>query len=483
MHRRSFLSAAAVTTLLPFAARAADTPAPSDLKGDIAILRQALALHPGIYRYNTPRQIEDRLNALEPAFVAATDTAARYLLLSRFLGAVRCGHTQCNPYNQSDSLVASLYDRPTRLPFRFAWADKQMVVLKAPPEAPALVPGSIVTDLNSTAPSRILDALLPFARADGSNDAKRVAQMDMRDTDRFETFDVFQGLAFPPQGREHRVTFRDPSGRVSRIALPALTLAQRRARSPALDTTQNEKPFWSWRMEGDVAVLTMPTWVMYNTKWDWRSWLDDRLASLGGVRGLIIDLRENEGGNECGDAILARLAASDLRLPAYDERVRYRRTPAALNPFLDTWDRSFRSIGVNASDIGGGFYRLPGASVETVIPVEGPRLTLPVAALVGPACSSATYIFARKARQSGLVRLYGETTGGNLRGINGHGYFFVRLPASGIEFDVPIVGYFPPTPQPDAGVHPDVHVAMTARDIAAGHDPAMARALADIHRA
>jgi hypothetical protein len=57
-----------------------------------------------------------------------------------------------------------------------------------------------------------------------------------------------------------------------------------------------------------------------------------------------------------------------------------------------------------------------------------------------------------------------------LRGINGGAYFFVRLPASGLEFDLPVRGYYPERPQRDAGVEPDIRVTNTAADIAAGYD-------------
>ncbi|MEM6301343.1 MAG: peptidase S41, partial [Pseudomonadota bacterium] len=58
-------------------------------------------------------------------------------------------------------------------------------------------------------------------------------------------------------------------------------------------------------------------------------------------------------------------------------------------------------------------------------------------------------------------------------GINGDGYFFTTLPHSGIEFDVPIVGKFPLTPQPDAGVSPDLMVKESVADIVKGKDRTM----------
>ena len=215
----------------------------------------------------------------------------------------------------------------------------------------------------------------------------------------------------------------------------------------------------------------MPSWVMYNSKWHWEAWLDERLGSLKGARGLIIDLRDNEGGNECGNVILSRLAGKDLDFAGYRQLVRYRHTPKDIDQYLDTWDDSFRSIGEKGVDVGNGFYELGKEETDSIAAV-GPRIDLPVAALVGPTCSSATFSFARRSKESNLVRLFGEPTGGNLRGINGNGYFFVRLPGSGLEFDLPIVGNFPVVdPQPDRGVLPDFNVMPSVADIVAGHDP------------
>ncbi len=91
--------------------------------------------------------------------------------------------------------------------------------------------------------------------------------------------------------------------------------------------------------------------------------------------------------------------------------------------------------------------------------------------------SSATFGFAERVREHRLATLVGGATGGNRRGINGGAYFFVRLPESGIEFDLPLIGYFPDRPQPDAGILPDIPVPLTAAAIAAGRDEALARAL------
>lgn len=473
MNRRHFLGVATVcgTALtLPAALRAA--PAMDDL----TVVREALKLHPGLYRYQSPKQFEKRFADFAASWKRDPALASRFLALSRFTADIRCGHSQCNPYNQTDAVVAALFERKTRVPFAFRWLDGQMVVTGDAGAVTGIAKGSIVERLNGVAPAKMLSTLTPYARADGHNDAKRVAQMEMRNTEEFETFDIYQGLLFPPSAQGHSVTWRDPEGVRHEALLPALGLAERQK---LLLPKAGDGPLWDWNICTDgIAVLTMPTWVTYHGKWDWEGWLTERFASLDGAKGLIIDLRDNEGGTDCGTFILQRLIDKPVKPVRYVSRVAYRETPTALNPYLDTWDRSFRTLGKDAVPDANGFLTVPGDDAEWQIEPAGTRLKVPVAVLIGPVNSSATFSFARRVKEARAATLIGETTGGNLRGINGGAYFFVRLPESGLEFDLPLKGYFPEGPMPaDAGVVPDIKATASAADIAQGRDPQMETAV------
>ena len=478
MNRRQLLAALAASPLLSgFAEPVIPTPSatPDALANDIAILRRALALHPGLYRYNTPTAIEVQLDRLARDFAAAPDRAGRYLLLSLFLATIRDGHTYANFFNQKRAVAAELFDRPTRVPFHFRWLGGRMVV--AAHGGAALPPGTIVDRLNGVRDRDILARLLPYTRTDGHNEAKRVSLLELRGTESIETFDVFHGLVYgAPLGGRHRVEATLPSGQRTAVALPVISLAERRTQMIAKAET-GDAPIWDWTVRPDgVAVLSMPSWVLYNSKWQWEAWLTERLDTLSGLKGLVIDLRGNEGGNDCGAPILARLIATRLTRDSGERLVRFRTTPVDLDPYLDTWDDSFRRLGVDAVDLGNGFYRRPPVEgVDWIEPVA-PRIRRPVAALIGPVNSSATFQFASLAKRSGVIRLFGETTGGNLRGTIGGGFFFVQLPASGIEFDVPLIGYFPKGKRRDGGVIPDRMIETTAADIAAGRDPTMSTA-------
>jgi hypothetical protein len=454
--------------------------------GDVAIIREILTtLHPGLYRYSSPKAIEAGLQTLEQQWGAQPDLAARYLNLSRFLATIKCGHSYANFFNQTAAVKDQLFDRKSRLPFAFKWVGNQMIVLRDQSGTGSLPRGTVIKAINDVPVNEMLARLLPCVRADGNNDGKRRALLSMTGGDEIETFDVFHGLLYgapdsssgKPLAGFHRLQMRLPSsGSDVWIDLPPLTLAQRQSFITAPDY-RGDTPAWEWTMRADgIAVLKMDGWALYNSKWAWEAWLDDRLDSLKGAKGLIVDIRENEGGLDCGDVILSRLADKDMVKPKAGRLVRYILTPDHLNRYLDTWDDSFRDWGAVAERVDDRFYRLKPQVDGGILPAKMPKVTVPMAVLTSAQNSSATYQFANLTKELGLGTLVGETTGGNQRGINGGAFFFARLPESGIEFDVPLIGYFPESQKPDAGVQPHIQVAMTADAIASGRDPQLAAA-------
>lgn len=444
---------------------------------DPEIIRGALALHPGVTRYLPPAEFARALDSLESWWPDMGDARGRFLRLALFLARLQCGHSYPNFFNQRRSIKEALFEPLPRLPFTFQWIGERMVVTGDAGGESGLSRGTVVQSINGHDSRAILRTLMPYARADGGNDAKRRALLEMRGDDGLETFDIYHGLHFGgTDSGTIRIEARLPDGRRVQRELASATLQSRVA--IAQGTPSGDGPVWDWTIQTDgIATLTMNGWALYNSNWDWRGWLDERLSSLPANGGLIVDIRNNEGGLDCGDAILARLTDRDLNLAGYERRVRFQTTPTVLNPYLDTWDDSFRTLGENAQPLADGTFRLPPVEGAGVIPARGPRITARVAVLTSAVNSSATFQFAARCRETGLARLFGGTTGGNRRGINGGAFFFVRLPQSGLEFDLPLIGTFPATPQPDAGIVPDVAVAPTVADIAAGRDPVMAAAL------
>lgn len=478
--RRHVVAGLAAGAALPgFAAEPTRTLAPRAMRGDLALLRDAYeTLHPGLYRYGSPRRIAARFEALADRCAAPRPLAAFYLDLSGLLATVRCGHTYANFYNQKKAVRHALFEEGGRLPLQFLWLGGEMVVT-ADPYGTGIAPGSVVETIDGRPAPAVLAALLPFARADGHNDAKRRRLLSVQGEDEYETFDVFYALAFGARDR-YALGVRAPGGARRTFTDRAATLAERQARRIVGDQ-RGDRPIWTIERRGDAAILAMPSWALYDSKWDWRAWLDaeiDRLVA-DRVSTLVIDLRGNEGGEDCGNAILARVADRPVALDSARRLVRYQELPKRLAPYCDTWDRAFDHLGAGAPRYDDRFFELAGTDRDgELIAPKGPRFTGRVRVLIGPQNSSATFAFAQAVRRERLGTLIGEPTGGNRRGINGGCFHFFRLPDTGLEADLPLIGTFPRTPEPDAGIDPDVLVAPTPATLAAGADPAMARALA-----
>ncbi len=75
-------------------------------------------------------------------------------------------------------------------------------------------------------------------------------------------------------------------------------------------------------------------------------------------------------------------------------------------------------------------------------------------------------------REHNLATLVGQETGGNQKGITAGALFFMRLPNSKIEVDVPLIGmdYTEAAKRPDAGIRPDVPVRPTVSAVLTGQD-------------
>jgi len=453
-----------------------------DLRSDLALIDRIYRdIHPGLTRYQTLGQWRDAVALLDASWATRSEHRldAAYLDLSRLLAHVRCGHSYANFYNQRRSVAQALFEGRDKLPLTFVWLGQRMVVTGG-----ALRAGTEVLAIDGVPVAQLLARLLPLVRSDGHNDAKRRALLSVDAREGFETFDVFHALT---AGASERFVLdvREPGTSPRRVELPAIDLVQRRAmnqRQPA--PASDEAPPWTLSYDAQRnAVLTMPGWALYDSQWNWAAWLDRQLDEVVEVKAprLLVDLRRNEGGLDCGDVILARCIERPLLVQAEERLVRYRRVADELNPLLDTWDNGFRDWGERAQPVADrpGFFRLgpSNAAAETrgkTIEPRGSRFGGELRVLTSSTNSSATFRFVSLVKEHGLGRTIGGATGGNQRGINGGAFFFVRLPGTGLEVDLPLIGYYPRGPQrPDAGLEPDVVVTETIDDITEGRDRVM----------
>lgn len=445
---------------------------PTQAARDLRILKRALlALHPGLYKYRTPAGIDSALAEAEARLAGGGTRAEIFLAVTRVAAAVRCGHTWTNPLNQAPAVRAELFERADKLPLRLALVEDRFLVTAS--AAPGVAAGDELVAVDGVRAPDIVRELLPLVRADGASDGKCRAQLSHL----FElsAMDLYWPLLHPPAEGFYRLTIlprgaRDEMERRVAAVSPA-------ARDSLLLAGGFRPPTERWTLDvsGNVATLTIPTFVVRDDSLDWRGWLRGALARLRAERvtTLIVDIRANEGGDgEAADSLLTALLKRPYITPAVRPESAYERVPYVLARFLDTWDFDFfdRTGQVEKTADRNVLLKTRVSDGDTLRP-SAYAFRGRVFLLVGPENSSAGYVMARNAQESGAATLVGQPTGGNRRGLNGGELCWVTLPNSGVAVDIPLISWRPAEPAPDAPVIPDIAVPHRFADIQRGLDP------------
>lgn len=473
------LALVVLATCSSISGRAQAVFSPEDLQVDLAVMKPAYeTLHPGLFRYNTPQTLQARFSDLGDTMNRPLTLAETYLAFSRFLAGLKCGHTYCNYWNQSAETKKELFDRSDKLPFAFRIIGGQIFVSQDASKDRSFPIGTEILSINGIASREILSRMILYVKADGSNDGKRLYDLQVFATGDYETFDIFFPMLFPPSGGLHEIRARTHGATGDfTIKLPGVSRLERRVAIRDRYAHGDQSAEDTWRFEilaPGIASMKLGTFVTRRVEGDWQKVLGGFFERIRAerIQHLIVDIRGNEGGEDrVRDYLLRRLVSTAIELPPRRELLKYEKVPAELDPYLETWDKSFRNREGRLEKVDDGFYTWKNArfAARTPAPVEGAydgRIYL----LIDPANSSSTFYLASALKGYPKATLIGQTTGGSRRGMNGGQMFFLRLPKTKLEMDIPLIGTYPVVEQPDEGIKPDVHVDPSLNDLIAGVD-------------
>jgi hypothetical protein len=460
--------------------------APAATRADLATLDRAYRLyHPGLTRYQSLARWSAQVDSLHQWFGAPRTRGDTYLSLSALVASMRDAHTYLNFWNQPKATRAWLSDGADKLPVTFTFgARNEWIVQRSaafvPGDSAALQiqPGDTLVAINGTPTTELLARLLSRTRADGSNDAKRLALLGFRHNQARETSDVLLPLLAPPEHGRYALTIRRGGGRDRVIAVGAVSAAQRNAVARPLAAP---RPPFSLTYDGDIAIITVDGFALPSADGGANAWattLQRTFAELRqrGTRQLILDLQRNEGGSDDGAALLlSYLITTPAVVPSLRRYVTYDTVDSTLRPLLQTWDNGFydrrRTV---RRDTDGMFTLLDrGAWPDSIAPAA---LAFPhrIVILTSPVNSSASHLMLRVLPRRANITLVGTETGGSLWAHTGGNLFFLTLPNTGFETDIPLIAYQWDDRNPHRGVVPDIATSI---------DGAMPAALALLRRA
>lgn len=461
----------------------------NELQKDFEVLKTALKnYHPGLYRYEDSLTIEKYFTELQNELTKEMSSTQLYLTLSRFTAKLKCGHTFCSYFNQSGSIKDSIFNRKDKVPFTFFLYGKRIFIDKNLSET-NLSEGSEIISINNIPVASIIDSLMPYLKGDGNNNGKRLIDLELSGLGKYEAFDIFFPLLFSPNNSMYEIAFKPKDkNEIQKLNASCITRAERFA---LMEQKYGKQPatlddLWSFKiLNENTAYLKLGTFVTNKLTIDWKKFLGNSFDNIKfkNISNLIIDIRGNEGGDDEVNLVLGKyLASKPIAFPEFKQLLRYEKVSDDIRPYLNTWDKSFYDRGGKLINLNNGFYTWKKSRDNEVISQNKNAFTGKTFLLVNAANSSATFFLTGGLQQNKIATIIGSETGGNRKGTNGGQLFFLWLPNSKIEIDIPLIGYYPLTEQPDRGLSPDIIVIPTLDDILNKKDKELERAFEIINQ-
>lgn len=431
--------------------------APAEMRADLAFLKEViLTLHPGWDRYLTRQQLDSLFEGAQQRGEKPLRRADFFIELSSLTAALQCGHTFPSFFNQNGLNELALFEGKRYLPMQTKVIGHRMFVNAYAGTDGALLPGDEVLSLQGVPVGEVLQRVRTLIKADAGNVYKRQAELNVFGVPIPESFDVYQALLYPPQDGQYNLVVKRANGQTSAASVAAMDRQSRSSRLLPADFG-----WWEKRMLNDSTVyLRLSTFDGFALPFDGAKWLQQAFADIkkSGATVLLLDVRWNEGGQD--DLLLAlgqHLIQQPLQLIERESRVRYQQLPAAWLPQVRTWDAAYYDLRARTQPVPGEAYFLLDAdkpsSAMRIKPAKN-AFKGKIILLLNGANSSAGFYLAELARTNHLAILAGEPTGGSQQGLNAGVIFFVTLPHSQMEVDVPAIGSFSPQ-KPMGGIAPD----------------------------
>ncbi|GAA4449097.1 S41 family peptidase [Nibrella saemangeumensis] len=469
------------------------------LRQDFGVLRKTLEdRHPSIYRYSSREEMNRHFDDVYRQLNRPMTETAFGDLLRPLIVQIRCGHTDLQ-----ESLSYRRWrskPKPEWLPFEMVLANNRLYIGRNRSTDSTLVPGTEVVKLGNYPVSEVVTFAKNRWPSDGYNetfkdyflelyfleeiywkhfDGRSPWTLTVRDTTGCERITTIQ--------RRPRINGTDLNpvpfnANVSTEKIDRFTKAMRKIRKSGPQKLDHDevklqlmRSLHFPASDSSVAILIINGFSYEKHESFHRDVF--RTLKQARTRSLIIDLRQNMGGNaEIGADLMAYLVDSTFRQVDRAEcRVR---KPNAWAYFDRKEKRllrqNFRYLGK-----GNDRYLFGKSNVGWMEPVNEYTFKGNVYVLTSGRTFSAASIFAASLKAQRPVKLIGQETGGGEAGCNGGIIQTLTLPNTRLRVRFPIFWIATATRQPDRGrgVMPDIPVTYGVWDRIRQRDLEVERAL------
>ena len=450
----------------------------NDLQADAKLLWNALnELHPGLYRHSDSSAMKQAYLSLQDDFSKEQSATETFLLLSEFTAKVKCGHTYLNPFNQNNGIIKSALEDKVLLPFSFSIVNQKLIVDKT--IHPQIGKNSVVTHINDVEVSTILNSLSKYIKADGNRAEKKIKDLEVQLTSKYEYFDYYFPMVY---GIKDSVSVTLNTGESKTIQL--VSKSERKeglTGDQSKGTTSLYDDQWNYEVKENVAYLKLGTFVTWRLSFDWEKYLDEFFEKIEaeGIQNLVIDIRGNEGGlTDAAKYLVKKLSKVKGETVFRKPHLAYKKVSDSLKPHVSTWSKLFYNNALWTKKLNENFRTAKfSANKPKRIKKNKNAFAGNTYLLIDESNSSATFILAEICKKNNYAVLVGKETGGTKKGITAGQIFFLTLPHTKIEVDIPLIGRYPLTDLPDEGIQPDIWVEKTIEGVVSNRDEVLEKTM------
>ncbi|GAB3505071.1 S41 family peptidase [Spirosoma knui] len=441
----------------------AQTLTPEQLQTDFARFRTALnEVHPEMYRY-TPKPTFDSLFAATSAQLNRSMTQQEfYVTMVPLLTALRDGHIKWIVSGRDEHYPFST-DKLFPLKLYFLDSKAWVVGNYGTGTIPA---GAELVSINGQPIAAIIQKLLPnMMFADGDRIGGKYEDLNRYFSGYYATF-IGSPATFEvvyKAGHEEKTAALSP--------VTETTIKQYvEAHKPA-----GQKPFRLTFADQQTAIMTIERFWSDKKEQDFHKFLKEAFRELKekSVRNLVLDLRDNEGGEESwGVELYTYLAEKPFR---YYDHISVRQKKGFSFPaWTSNLYKKMKWLAVKKRDNGYIMTMLPG--LKTKKPNRD-AFRAKVYVLLNGNSFSVTTEFAARVHADKRATFVGQESGGGYK-VNSSGIFTItQLPNSKIDLGIGTFGFnmanVPADIREGQGIIPDHAVAPTIDDILNHRDPVM----------
>ncbi len=445
----------------------------AQLQDDFWILKKALEeAHPGLYTFHATSEFISRFDSIHAGLQEDQTELDFFGAVTGLVSGIGCGHTSCS---LSKAYTNNYEEKQAKLfPFEVKIVDHRVYLFSNFSTDSTIPNGSELLELNGQSTQTILHLLLPHIPGDGVIEGLKYHILE-------KDFSLIYS-EFISQPEWFSLRFRMPGEELMSVrSLPGLHIPEikkiKKKRTSTLSKQITDAPPLNFQLTDDkIGVLTIHSFDNNDitaSKQKFKSFLRHTFDTLKyrGVNDLVIDLRNNEGGDDdFGWYLYSFLTDSAFRY--YDRIELASKKKYSYQKFFSKKliCRSLRFLSSKAST--GHIEWKHGSDTHIHQPGKN-HFAGQVYVLINGGSFSTTAEFAAICQFHQKAIFIGEETGGAYEGNNSGLFTILTLPNTHIRVKIPLFRYYMAvdTHHPTGrGVIPDVAIPLNINDVLKGVD-------------